>query len=126
MKKLAYIIASLFLLTGCANHVFKYPVAISTKSCVYQYVAPIENVRTEYSEGFILVLPLVDDHPKTFEKLLEKAEKTSGEKTLVDVQISSKSFFSWPDPDLPLLYYDTKIMSGSAAKLRKLPLSLDE
>jgi uncharacterized protein YbjQ (UPF0145 family) len=88
-----------FFLSGCVAHVFHKPVTLSTKSIVARHATPIENVSCEYSQGFVVIVPIPADPRDVYDELLEEANAKGGN-AVVDVQLRNKKFFLWVFPTI--------------------------
>lgn len=103
------------LITGCTTHVFHQPMAISTKSSVYQQVSETGNVVTATQRNRLFVfIPIISDPRNTWDKVLEDARQQHYP-VLLDVQYRSKqNNFVWMFP--PFFSADMEL-KGTAARL---------
>ena len=104
------------LASGCVSHVFKEPMAISTKASVYKHVLRTEGEvsGTTASRIFILI-PYFGDVRKGWGKALEQASERNCN-ALIDVQQRMKSNnFICVFP--PIYWLDSEV-SGTAAEMR--------
>ncbi len=103
------------LITGCTTHVFHQPMAISTKSSVYQQVTETGNVVTATQRNRLFVfIPIISDPRNTWDKALEDARQQHYP-VLLDVQYRSKqNNFVWMFP--PIFSADMEL-KGTAARL---------
>ena len=117
MKRLIMTCLILFfsvgLFSGCTQHVFHKPMAISTKSAATQNIKALQQVSTEQNTYFFLFIPIISpmDPRDVWDNLLEEAKKVGGN-SVIDVQFRGKKSFLWA---FPLMGYVTCEATGTAA-----------
>jgi hypothetical protein len=92
MKNKIFILVILSLIsfsTGCASYVFNKPTTLSTKSEVVKHVKLLKEVKAEYTNIWVIIIPIMPDPRKVYDNLLEEAKKAGGN-AVVDVQIRPK------------------------------------
>jgi hypothetical protein len=107
------IIFALLLTTGCVKRVFNEPVTLSTKSIDSRHFTPTDKVSAEYTEGLIILIPIIADPKDIYDELLDNA-KGKGGNAVVDLQLRNKSFWYWMFP--PIIFQTTEI-TGTAASI---------
>jgi len=104
---------SMSLISGCTQHVFHKPMAISTKSAAAKNIKPLQLVSTEQKTYFFILFPIITpvDPRDIWDNLLAESKKVGGN-SVIDVQFRGESSFLWA---FPMLGAMTCKATGTAA-----------